>query len=258
MSDQDISELEISRLFHDTANGETPEVERLVRGGVDRGRMIRRRRRIGTSLAAAAMVGVVGFAASVGPGLLSDDQPRSTGGVAADPTSSGSDAPTSSEPSTTAPATPKPKIAVKAKQIPDLVTAVVPGSVVPYEQYGGYIDAGDEVVAIFQLNGMLVTAIINNSGGGDPLKRCHNNGAPRTCLAQPDGSVLQFFSATGPAVDGGVASSGVSLYLPHQEITVQSHNAAAASDSPVLQPEPLITDPQLKKIVTQDGWVTQP
>lgn len=248
-----MSDQQISNLFREAAEGDTPEATRVIRGGVERGQALRRRRRIGTSLAAAAMVGVVGFAASVGPGLLSDDDDSSsTGGVAADPTSS-----TSSAPTTTATKPPKPKIAVKANQIPDLVTKVVPGPVVPYKPYGGYLDAGDEIFANFQLNGMLVSAGISKAAPGDPMKRCMQSGLETKCVVQPDGSVLQTGSDSGPVVDGGVASRGAFLYLPRHDVSVMSYNAATAKDSPVLQAEPPITDAQLKKIVTQDGWVTK-
>ena len=62
-----------SGLLHAATDTLVPDVDRLVRGGVSRGRALRRRRRVGASLAALAAVVAVGVAVGVGTPLLGGD-----------------------------------------------------------------------------------------------------------------------------------------------------------------------------------------
>ncbi|WP_243058843.1 hypothetical protein [Nocardioides sp. SR21] len=71
-----MNEHEFTDLLDRSTAGLAPDVERLVEGGAARGRRTLRRRRMGTALGAAAVVGVVGVGAVVlpteGPGRADD------------------------------------------------------------------------------------------------------------------------------------------------------------------------------------------
>lgn len=155
-----------------------------------------------------------------------------------------------------APVPPTPQIAVKARQIPALVTAVAPGDVVPYEPYGGYVDAGSDVVAHFQLDGYLVSAGISEASG-DPVAKCRQSarGTDGACEERPDGSVLFTVEDQGPAADGAVSRRVAALFRDGFYISVSAYNAVAAKDSAVLTAEPPLTSADLESIVTGPGWV---
>jgi len=57
-----------THLLDAATDGLAPDVDRIVAGSVGRGRALRRRARVGTTLAAAAVIGVTGLAASLLPG----------------------------------------------------------------------------------------------------------------------------------------------------------------------------------------------
>ena len=156
-----------------------------------------------------------------------------------------------------APVLPAQRIAVTARQIPALVTAVVPGEVVPYEPYGGYVDAGSDVVAHFQLDGYLVSAGISEATG-DPVTKCRQSvrGTDGACEQRPDGSVLLTAEDQGPAADGAVSRRVVALFRDGFYISVSAYNAATAKDSAVLAAEPPLTYADLEAIVTGPGWVS--
>ena len=254
-----MSEHQTARLLRAATDDLPVDVARTVAGGLERGLRRQRRRRVRASVAAAAVVGTLGVAVGVGPGLL-DQRSGDVGGVASTPTVAVDPTPPPVPPATPDP-TPQPTEsqplrAVRAPDIPALVTAVAPGEVVPFEPAGGYIDAGSDQVAHFQLDGFLVTAGITEAKG-DPAARCRESypGASSPCRTRVDGSVLALSSDQGPAVDGGVGLRAVSLYLDGFDIFVLSYNAAEGKDTPVLSPEPPLTYEQLEAVATGDGWL---
>jgi len=240
-----------------------PDVDRLVAGGTERGRRLRRRRRAAAGLGTAIAVGVLAVGAVVVPSLLDD------GGRASDAPGFADDS--SVAPETTpippedvqpdepvqSPSAGSPDPSVRAKELPGLVTALFPGEVTDApENTGGIMNGGESFqVAHFRWNGTLMSVGGTSSGGGDPMKRCQQNtGDGATCTAQPDGSALLTWQETGPAVDGGVTGRGVSLYVPGWEIFAISYNAGDGKDSPVLSDEPPFTFAQLETIVEDPAW----
>ena len=67
---------QLETLFRDSSSDLSPDVADLVAGGIARGRARRRRQGVGAALATVAVVGVIGVAASVAPGLVDDRDSR--------------------------------------------------------------------------------------------------------------------------------------------------------------------------------------
>ena len=76
----------VTELLRQASDGLTPDVDRLVSGGISRGRSRQRRARIGTAVASLVVIGVVGGLAAVVPRLDRADSARDPG-IATDATS---------------------------------------------------------------------------------------------------------------------------------------------------------------------------
>jgi hypothetical protein len=74
-----IDDTGVTELLRRASDGLTPDVDRLVSGGIARGRQRRRRARIGTTVASLAVIGVVGGLAVVVPRLGEADSARDPG-----------------------------------------------------------------------------------------------------------------------------------------------------------------------------------
>jgi hypothetical protein len=227
-----------------------PDIDRLVEGGVRRGRIRRRRRRIGTTLAAAAVVGVVGVigvAASLAPGLPGESTTGNDAGQVADPVKP--KPPVKEKTPVTAR-----HIAVRAKQLPGLVADLFPGTITPAAADTGRIidDGADAQVAHFQWNGFMTSVGIWRGNSADDC----GPAAAGKCVQLPDGSLLSHSQETGPAVDGAVTGRGAFLYTTDGwAIFVMSYNAADGKDSPTLADEPPFDFDQLEQIVMSDAWL---
>ena len=77
-----------TRLLDAATDDLRPDVDRIVAGSVGRGRALRRRARLATTLAAAAVIGVTGLAASLLPGDSSGHE-RDTAAAASEPETHG-------------------------------------------------------------------------------------------------------------------------------------------------------------------------
>jgi hypothetical protein len=230
-----------------------PDVERLVAGGTARGRRLRRRHRVGSSLAAVAAVGVVAASVAVVPQLL--DGGSDTGQLAADPTPVPTE--TTTPPADPPPPTHAPDPSVRAGDLPALVTSQFPGTVTDApERTGGIMNGGESFqVAHFLWDGYLMSVGAMSSGKGDPTARCQDHaGKHGTCTQRPDGSALLAWGETGPEVDGGVTGRGVSLYVEGWEVFAIAYNAADGKESPLLADEPPFTHDQLEQIVSDPAW----
>lgn len=234
-----------------------PDIERLVTGGMARGRRLKRRRRAGVSLAAVAAVGVVAASAAVVPQLLDGPAAKGDARFAGDPTPIPTESITPEGPADPPP-TKRPDPSIRAKELPDLVTSIFPGTVTDApERTGGIINGGESLqVAHFLWDGFLVSVGGMSSGKGDAMARCQDNaGTNATCTRRQDGSALLTWGQTGPAVDGSVTGRGVTLYLEGWEFFAIAYNAAEGKASPVLADEPPFTHAQLEQIVTDPSWL---
>ncbi|MEJ7833165.1 MAG: hypothetical protein WKF79_09640 [Nocardioides sp.] len=251
-----MTEHQISILMHDSTADLAPDVASLIEGGVARGQGRRRRRRIGTTLGAVVVIGVIAAGAAIAPTLpggAPDAAPRESQ-VANDPEPT----PSADEPSRT-PQPERRSLAVKAAQIPGVFTEVFPGAVEEAVDEangtGGYLDQGPKAqIAHFRWNGYLMTVGLT-SGGISVADACRNLEDGYFCNERQDGTTLLSWTDTGPAVDGGVAGRGVSLFTTDGwEVFAISYNAADAKDSPVLAEEPPFTLDQLEQVATSNAW----
>ncbi|WP_341927176.1 hypothetical protein [Nocardioides psychrotolerans] len=251
----------ITRLLEQGSDGLQPDVAGIVERGRERGRRRVRRARIGASLAAAAVVGVVAVSAAVVPSLL-DEARTVESGFADGPSDDGlaSDLP-AQEPSTevsigpgeVAPA----RLSMKAAEIPELVRSLYPGEVVEIEDLGGFRDSAEGPVAHFSWDGFATSAGANRPRvkGDTPLEICRASGsADMSCRERADGSAVLTWLQEGPAVDGGVTGRGVSVFTPGWEVWVVSYNASEGKDAPVLADEPPFTFAQLEAIGSDPAW----
>ena len=223
-----------------------PDVDRLVAGGTARGRRLRRRRRVGASLATVAAVGIV----TVSIPLLDNGGSGPTGTeVASDPTPSVSE--------TTPPAAPEPRVlAVTQAQVPDTFAELVPGEITEWPQK----EVRDESPIVdFQWNGFAarVGIVPDDYRTGEPENRtpmemCQRYGQPGlTCQVLPDGTVAQTNTWLTP---GGREQSWANAFLPDGwEATAFIHNAAT-KESPALTAHPPLTPQQLLDVLLSDAW----
>ena len=220
----------------------------------------RRRARLGTAFAALVVAGVVGAGAVVLPWPGADAPQVSFAEDTASPSASPSVSPSESPtPSPTAGATasaPAGPLALRAPQIPGLVTDLFPGTVgAAPERTGGVIDGGaDTQVAHFLWNGtMMSVGALHGQVSADDM--CASATPGTVCTDRPDGTTLLTWAETGPAADGGVTARGVSRFVGGGwEVFAISYNAADGKDAPVLAPEPPLTHADLERVVSSERW----
>ena len=249
--------------LHRAADRLVPDVDRLVAEGTTRGRALRRRRRVGASLAAAGAVAVLAVGVAVVPSLADGDgRAAEDPGLADDPSGAPDTSPippqeVKPEEPVQSPPAGSPDPSVRARDLPGLVAGLFPGEISDAPEDTGQIMNGGESfqIAHFLWNGMLVSVGGAGSGGGTPMARCQDSaGDGATCVEQPDGSALLTWEQTGPVVDGAVTGRGVQLYVKGWEIFAISYNAGDGKDSPLLAEEPPFTHAQLETIVKDPSW----
>ncbi|MGA8257733.1 MAG: hypothetical protein WB767_14255 [Nocardioides sp.] len=247
-----------SRLLQHASTDLTPDVERLVSHGVSRGRSLRRRRRVGTSLAAAAVIGVIGVAASVGPGLLRDDS--SAPGFAEQTT------PTPSPPTTPAAFEVRPSltkidadIAVAAEEIPSVVADLLGSGELGEIRQDATFPLVDEVqskTVHFLWERTLTTVVIERA---DSLASCtamvdpanQANGQPGGECVFVDG--LETLTVEPETYDQ-VTSQGVSAWQHGYIVSVLSYNANEGKDVvPVTEVPPISLD-ELMMLASSEVW----
>ena len=252
-----------TELLRRAASRLDPDIDLLVAGGTARGRRLRRRRRLGAGVGAAAVAGVVAASAVLVPQLLDDDTKVADGsGFAEDSPTAADTTPIPSEDikpdEADQPSPPEaPTLSIRAKDLPGLVTSLFPGTVSDApEDTGQIMSAGQSFqIAHFLWNGTMMSVGASSAGRGDPLKRCQSNlGDGATCVARPDGSALLTSQQTGPAVDGGVSSRFVGLYVVGWDLFAMSYNAGDGKDAPLVADEPPFTHEQLTTIVDDPSW----
>jgi hypothetical protein len=220
----------------------------------ERARARGRRARLGPAIAALGVAGIVGAVALPWPGA---DAPQvSFAEDTASPAPSPSESPTLSPiAGTTAPAPPG-ALALRAQQIPGLVTDLFPGVIgAAPERTGGVIDGGaDTQVTHFLWNGtMMSVGALRGQMSAEDLCAAATPGT--VCTDRPDGTTLLTWAETGPAADGGVTARGVSLFVGGGwEVFAISYNAADGKDAAVLAPEPPLTQADLERVVSSERW----
>ncbi len=172
-----LDERRTSALLQEATTDFAPDVDRLVQGGVARGRTLRRRRRVGTSLAAVAVIGILGVAAGAGSQLMGGDAAPSpqyadspsataTDDPAPSPTTPADD-PGSLPPGATTTLPVDASIAVSALDARSIVDEVVPGGDVgdTILDPSFFVDEPQEIAAPFLYDGTLTSVRVERAAG---------------------------------------------------------------------------------------------
>lgn len=259
-----------SELFHGATTDFAPDVDRLVQGGVARGRTLRRRRRVGTSLAAVAVIGIFGVSASAASGLIGGDAGPDRSQYADSPSA---DANATQAPTPTSTATAEPPaqpdgatttlpidalVVVAARDVPDVVAELVPsadvGEIVNDPQ--GTADLRQKKIINFLVDGTLTTFIIERA---DTLATCAEQVDPADQAdGQPGGECVEEGGVTlltwGPETGDGVTAQGVSAFVHGYVVSALSYNAAEGKDVAPLRTDPPLSMEELTTIVTSERW----
>jgi hypothetical protein len=231
----------------------TPDVDRLVSGGITRGRSRQRRARIGTTVASLAAVGVVGTLAVVVPWLDDGTDRARDPGIATD----GSGARSTPEPAEEA--TPSEDSAgertlrdIPAAEIPEVALSLLAaGSSLSVSAADVHLDDPGRKVVRVRYDGMITEFGVHRS---DPpsLVGCRRDvrGVDGSCQELPDGSVLLTW---GPGPTDGVSCHGAALQRDGYELSAASCNASNRDARP-LAPEPPLSLDQLVQVLVADYW----
>ncbi|WP_139982230.1 hypothetical protein [Nocardioides litoris] len=253
-----------SRLLRDATDGLehdlAVDVDRIVRGGTARGRTLRRRRRVGTALAAAAVVGVIGVAAGVGPTLLGGEA-RTAPEYADQPVTEPVTTPTPTAEPTEAPVTPPAGqvdalVTVSAYDVPGIVGRELGGTVsdpltqAPY----GVSDERQDKMVHFRYDGTLTTVGIERADG---LASCEAlvdpadqpDGQPAGRCETRDGVLLLLHDETAD----GVTSRSVWAWRHGYVVSLVSYDSPDGRAEPVA-PAPPISEADAVRLVTSEVW----
>ena len=254
----------VTELLRRASDGLTPDVDRLVSGGITRGRRRRRRARIGTTVASLAVIGVVGGLAAVVPHLGGADRARdpgiATGGTSATPTD---------------PPTGNPDVAPPAEQLRPLVSraemaALVTGMAGASEARTVTVDESGQDrprLVYATVDGALVSFAIrwyNNplvvEDGGDPLAPdflCEP-GVETDCTTLPDGSRLLREEVrpvrTNGAGDTLLEQSVTLATYDGWQISVIARNSTGEKAGAVVADEPVLTLAEMEALATSQEW----
>lgn len=235
----------VTELLRRASDELTPDVDRLVRGGITRGRTRQRRARIGTTVASLAVIGVVGGLAAVVPHLGGADSARDLGFA--------TDGATATDTSTARPSGPLQLQDITAGQMVPIALAVLsaedPGELA--EPVVLSDEPGDRLVE-FRFDGMVNDLGIQR-GGTPSMSQCRDDAdrVDGTCAVLPDGGVLLRW---GPSLADGVTCHGANVQREGYNVWATSCNAAEAKDSPPLAPEPRFSMQQLVEMAASDVW----
>ncbi len=253
----------VTELLRRASDDLTPDIDRLVSGGIARGRSRRRRARIGTTVASLAVIGVVGGLVAVVPPLGGSDSPRDPA-IATDAAS----------PATATP-TPDPDVAPSA----DLLRPLVPpaemrevlrtltgasqvrsvdvdesGKDLP-RLYYATVDGAQVSFSIRWYNNPLVV-----EDGGQPLAPSNvcEPGPDQDCTTLPDGSRL-LREEVRPGGGTGVPDTFLerSLTLATYDgwqISVIARNTTDEKQGDVVAAEPVLTMAEMQALATTDAW----
>lgn len=248
----------VGRIFQRATDHLQPDVDRLVAGGLDRGRARRRRGHLaGTAVAVVATFGVIGAGAAVLPQLGPDaatDIPVAAGGGTPTPTP----APTPS-PSPTPTRSPD-SSHLSEPGLPTVAAADIPrrlGELVHGHQVGGplthhpypLVDADSEKTVHFLVDGMLTTVVISRASASLAYD-CADESTVE-CSTPADGAVVQ---VAKPTTNDQVTMQSVLAIGETWMVDVLSYNAADGKDVAPIQPEPALSEDELVKLATSEAW----
>lgn len=258
-----MNEKEIADLLERATRDLSPDVEALVAGGLRRGQVRQRRRRVaGAAGAILGAVLIVGLGAQV---LGTGDQGR-----AVDPAGPGpaSVVPSATPTGTTTPTTPTTpttsasvELAVTTQEVPTTFASLAPGEVGAPSANSGPDSAP---VVDFTWNGLGIRVALtpddysDGTSIPDPARRCAEQGVQGggfgPCRPRPEGTVVQTATWTNPEVDGGTRERSVYVYRPDGwDVLVVAYNGPG-KEGPATQQEPPFDLAELQQIALSDVW----
>ena len=259
-----------TELLDRATTGLAPDVDRLVAGGIARGRRTQRRRRAGATLAAVAVFGVIGAAASLvphpdgrsGSTPVADDTGTPTASATPSQAPSASASPSLPPQTTTsAPATPASppagttdRVTVTAQQVPSTVEELLgrqgAGPLRTGPAYGSVSELR-RVIAHFSWRGTLASVVVEPFEG-DAQQACEQSVGPHyTCTADAAGHPMLLW---GPTTGDGVAAQGATVWRDGFEVSVLSYNAAEGKNAPPVFEQPPLTRDDLSLLASSDAW----
>jgi hypothetical protein len=235
----------------------TPDVDRLVSGGISRGRARQRRARFGAAVAPLAVIGVMGTLAAVVPWLddgtdRARDPGIAMGGSSATPTPTPTDEATPTTPAED-PAGEWTLRDIPAAEIPEVALSLLAtGSSLSVSAADVHLDDPERKVVRVRYDGMITELGVHRS---DPpsLAGCRRDarGVDGSCQELPDGSVLLTW---GPDLTDGVTCHGAALERAGYELYATSCNASSSRDARPLAPEPPLSLDELVQVLVADYW----
>lgn len=266
MSAQHPRDTGVTDLLRRASDDLTVDVDRLVSGGISRGRTRRRRARIGTTVASLAVIGVVGGLAAVVPQLGGADSARDpgfatdAGGAVA--TATPSPAPDPDRPPPAEELRPLVPTDEMARTIQALTGATEVHEVFVDESgkdrprlFYGRVDSGLVTFHIRWYNNPLVV-----EDGGQPLPPSHicEPSVEDDCTTLPDGSRLlreETFAGGGTGVPDTFLQRSLTLATADGwQIDVIAFNSTGEKEGTVVADEPVLTMAQMEALATSDAW----
>jgi hypothetical protein len=237
-------ETHLSDLLHSTSTDEL-DVAALVDGSTRRGRADLRRRRIATSVSAAAVVAAV----AVGGTALTQLQ---SGPPAGAPFASGSDSPApKDDPATVEPGPVTARLAVAGADVPATVGDIVgdqtsAGAIRKHDPFP-FVDDEQQTIVHFFWQGTLATFVV------EPARAtCAQWAGQGTCTTTPAGGQL----LTMPDTTADQVTARSASYWPGNGyvVSVLSYNAVDGKDVAPIMAEPPLSMDQLIAVATSNTW----
>ncbi|HEX5916691.1 MAG TPA: hypothetical protein VFY76_02500 [Nocardioides sp.] len=250
-----IDDTGVTELLRRASDGLTPDVDRLVSGGITRGRRRRRHALIRTTVASLAVIGVAGGLTAVVPRLGGDDSARDPGVATDGPVVTATEAPTSEPtPAPTDGSTASLRFReVPARQVPEVALSLLePPATETLGEPDVHLDEPGHRVVWARLDGMVTEFGLLETG---PRARstCQRDAKSLggTCQEVEEGLMLLTW---GPVTVDGVTCQGADVERPGHELWATSCNAASSKSSPPLADEPPLSVVQLVEIAANDYW----
>ena len=256
----------VTELLRRASDGLAPDVDRLVRGGISRGRSRQRRARIGTTLASLAVIGVVGALATVVPQSDGADSAREPGIATGGASATEAPSPSSTPDPDRAPPADELRTLVSPEQMSQTLQSLTGATEVRAvavdesgkdrpRRYYATVSGAQVSFSIRWYNNPLVV-----EDGGQPLAPdfvCEP-GPEADCTTLPDGSRLLREEAR-PAGGTGVPETFEerSLTLATYDgwqIDVIARNTTDEKRGDVVADEPVLTMAEMEALATSTAW----
>ncbi|WP_165356907.1 hypothetical protein [Nocardioides zhouii] len=256
----------VTDLLRRASDDLTPDVDRLVRGGISRGRSRQRRARIGTTVASLAVIGVVGGLAVVVPHLGGADSARDPGIGTEGASATEAPSPTPAPDPDRAPPADELRTLVLPQDMSDTLLTLTGASrvdAVTIDESGKdrarlYYASVDGAQVSFWIRWYNNPQVVED--GGQPLPPSHicEPEVEPDCTTLPDGSRL-LREEVRPGGGTGVPETFLerSLTLATYDgwqISVIARNTTDEKQGEVVADEPVLTMDEMQALATSTAW----